>query len=305
MKLHDHFAGLLQNVVNINPHRLQRLDDHVGALSGHLREDSQLSAIIAGFSRQGSWAHRTIIKPLPDQEFDADVLVKMKKQRKWSEDPKQYLLAMHEALGKSGRYRDRIVLKTRCVRVSYAGDCHVDLVPHIHENGWFERNLIVNRRENRFEEVNPEGFAEWMLDRDRVAHGNLRTTLRLLKYMRDYKGTFDVPSVILTVLVGGRVNRFMAFFDQYRDLPTAFKSLVKSTDSWLQERPDLPRLPDPSWPSTSFEHRLDQPMYGKFRDQFHNYAAKIREAYETTQRSGSIELWQEIFGVGFAPPRDR
>ena len=56
------------------------------------------------------------------------------------------------------------------------------------------------------------GFTKWMLDRDRVAGGNLRTTLRLLKYMRDFKGTFDVPSVILTVLVGGRVNGFAGFF---------------------------------------------------------------------------------------------
>jgi hypothetical protein len=305
VKLHDHFAGLLQDVVNINPHRLDRLETHVGALSKYLREDSGLSSIVRGFVPQGSWAHRTIIKPLPGQEFDADLLVKMKKQRPWSADPQQYLLAVHEAL-RSSRYRGRITLKTRCVRVSYSGDCHVDLVPYVREYGWFDRHLIVNRRENCFEEVNPAGFSEWMLGRDRVAHGNLRTTLRLLKYMRDYKGTFDVPSVILTVLAGDRVNRFLSFWDdRYCDLPTAFTSLVKATDGWLQERPDLPVIRDPSCLGVSFEHRLDQPTYAKFRDQFHGYAAKISEAYEVTRRTGSIELWQEIFGEGFALPRDR
>jgi len=305
VKLHDHFAGLLQHVVNINPYRLRQLEARAAALSGYLREESGLTSVVRGFVRQGSWAHRTIIKPLPGQEFDADLLVKMNRQRSWSMDPRQYLLAVHEALDRSGRYRDRITLKTRCVRVSYAGQCHVDLVPYLHEYGWFDRHLIVNRKENRFEEVNPAGFSEWMLGRDRVAHGNLRTTLRLLKYMRDHKGTFDVPSVILTVLVGDRVSRFRAFFDRYCDLPTAFTSLVKTTDGWLQDRPDLPRLPDPSCPSVSFEHRLDQPTYAKFRDQFHGYAAKIADAYEATRRTGSIELWQEIFGGGFAPARDR
>jgi hypothetical protein len=305
VKLRDHFAGLLQDVVNINPHRLQQLETHVGALSGYLRQDSGLSSIVRGFVPQGSWAHRTIIKPLPGQEFDADLLVKMKKQRSWSTDRRQYLLAVHQALGRSGRYRGRITLKTRCVRVSYAGDCHVDLVPYLHEYGWFDRHLIVNRRESRFEEVNPAGFSEWMLGRDRIACGNLRTTLRLLKYMRDYKGTFDVPSVILTVLVGDRVNRFLSFWDdRYCDLPTAFTSLVRATDGWLQERLDLPVIRDPSCPGVSFEHRLDQPTYAKFRDQFHGYAAKIGEAYAATRRTRSIELWQEIFGEGFAPPRD-
>ncbi|WP_203837444.1 SMODS domain-containing nucleotidyltransferase [Winogradskya humida] len=302
MRLHDYFAGLLRNVVNINPHRLDRLEKHVAALSGYLGEDSELSSIVKGFVRQGSWAHRTIIKPLPDREFDADLLVRMKRQPSWSADPRQYLLSMYETLAESGRYRSRITLKTRCVRVSYAGDCHVDLVPYVHEYGWFDRDLIVDRKKNQFEEINPKGFSEWMLGRDRVAGGNLRTTVRLLKYMRDYKGTFDAPSVILTVVVGGQVNRLDAFFDRYCDLPTAFTSLVKATDSWLQKYPDLPHLPDPSCPGVSFEHRLSQPTYAKFRTRFHGYAGKISEAYEATRRAGSIELWQEIFGEGFAPP---
>lgn len=305
MKLRDHFVGLLQDVVNINPHRLHRLEAHTAALSRYLREDSGLSSVVRGFVRQGSWSHRTIIKPLPGQEFDADLLVKMKKQRPWAAEPQQYLLTVYEALRRSGRYRDRTTLKTRCVRVSYAGDCHVDLVPFVHEHGWFDRHLIVNRRENRFEEVNPAGFSEWMLGRDRVAHGNLRTTLRLLKYMRDHKATFDVPSVILTVLAGGQVSRLLAFFDRYCDLPTAFTSIVKATNGWLQDRPDLPRLPDPSCPGVSFEHRLDQPTYAKFRSQFNSYASKITDAYEATRRGGSTELWQEVFGEGFTRPRHR
>lgn len=304
MKLHDHFAGLLQTVVNINPDRLRQLDSHVAALSGQLREDSALSPMIRGFVPQGSWAHRTIIKPRPGQEFDADLLVRMRKQRSWSTDPQRYLAAVYEALGRSSRYRDRIVMKTRCVRVSYAGECHVDLVPYIHEEmyEWFDQRHIVNRKENRLEEVNPTGFSKWMLGRDRVAHSNLRTTLRLLKYLRDYKGTFEVPSVILTVLVGGQVSRFLSFWDnRYRDLPTAFNALVRATDGWLQDRPNLSRLPDPSCPNVSFEHRLHGSMYATFRENFHGYAQEISDAYDASERTGSIELWQNIFGEGFTP----
>lgn len=51
-----------------------------------------------------------------------------------------------------------------------------------------------------------------MRGRDRLAAGNLRKTIRLLKYLRDYKQTFTVPSVILTVIVGGRVNWWRSQF---------------------------------------------------------------------------------------------
>src|SRR5579875_3003163 len=120
-----------------SPDRLRQLDDHVAAIGGCLRDDGGLAPMIRRFVPQGSWAQRTIIKPQPGHEFDADVLVEMKQQRKWADDPKQYLLALHDALRAAARYRSRVELKTRCVRVVYAGDCHVDLVPYVHTSGWF------------------------------------------------------------------------------------------------------------------------------------------------------------------------
>lgn len=138
MKLHDYFAGLLDSAVNINPDRLRQLGDHVAAIKGCLRDDDDLSPVVRSFVPQGSWAQRTIIKPLPGTEFDADLLVEMQRQRKWSKDPKQYLLAVHAVLRASLRYRHRVQLKTRCVRVTYANDCHVDLVPYVHLPGLYE-----------------------------------------------------------------------------------------------------------------------------------------------------------------------
>jgi enamine deaminase RidA (YjgF/YER057c/UK114 family) len=204
-----------------------------------------------------------------------------------------------------------VELKTRCVRVIYAGDCHVDLVPYVHTSGWFERHEIVNRTENGFEQVNPSGFTDWMRNRDRLAAGNLRTTIRLLKYLRDYKQTFAVPSVILTVIVGSRVSWWRSqLTDQYAALPTAFTRLVTDTDRWLQERPDLPEIADPSCPEARFDHRLTQRGYGNFRDQFHEYAGQIRAAYnaderDTLIRSASLSDVAEYAYAATAPAESR
>lgn len=302
MKLHDYFTGLLDGAVNINADRLRQLDDHTAAIKTYLREDDGLSSMLRGFVPQGSWAQRTIIRPLPGQEFDADLLVDMKQQKAWAEDPRRYLQAVHDSLRASARYRSRVELKTRCVRVVYANDCHVDLVPYIHTSGWFERHEIVNRAANRFEGVNPDGFTKWMRRQDQLAAGNLRKTIRLLKYMRDYKQTFTVPSVILTVIVGGRVSWWRSqLLEGYKDLPTAFTRLVADTDRWLQDRPDLPEISDPSYAEARFDHRLTQREYGHFRDRFHGYANRINAAYSAKDRQESITEWRRVFGNEFAP----
>jgi hypothetical protein len=88
VKLHDYFAGLLDGTVNINDDRLRQLDDHVAAIRACLREDEDFALKVRRFVPQGSWAQRTIIKPLQGHEFDADVLVEMKQQRKWADDPR-------------------------------------------------------------------------------------------------------------------------------------------------------------------------------------------------------------------------
>lgn len=303
MKLHEHFAGLLADSVNLNPYRLEQLADHEKALTGWLRGDSEFGPIMGGVSRQGSWAHRTIIRPLPGHEFDADLLVEMRRQGSWSKDPRRYPEALYEALLRSPQHRDKVELKTRCVRVIYAGDCHVDLVPYVNMPlyGVYDQQFIVNRRVNEFERVNPEGFVAWVRRKDRIARGHLRTSLRLLKYLRDYKGTFDVPSVILTVVVGHRANELFAFFDRYCDPPTAFRSLVTGTDRWLQAQSGVPRVKDPSCPAVDFGHRLDEAGFWKFRDQFHGYADAVRAAYKAEDRQESIRLWQGIFGSAFSP----
>lgn len=302
MKLHDYFSGLLAHEININRSRLVDLERHVGALSNCLKKDAALRSVLIGFSCQGSWAHGTIIRPQPGCEYDADVLVRMRHRRGWARDPQQYLHAVHASLARSERYRGRIELKTRCVRVSYAGDCHVDLVPCLEYGfSYFDEHFIVNRTENMLESVNPAGFATWFQGKDRMAGGNLRRTVRLLKFVRDFHGRFDIPSVVLTVLVAGRVSRWDEFWLRYRDLPSAFTRLVDRTNELVQRYPAPPSLSDPSCPGADFSGRLGGLEWSRFRSSFDLYAGTVNAAFDATRRTRSIELWREVFNDEFAP----
>jgi hypothetical protein len=82
-------------------------------------------------------------------------------------------------------------------------------------------------------------------------------------------------------------------------------TLIKDLDAWLQARPTLPILTDPSCPRQNFHDRWDADEYRTFRDRIRYYAAKADAAFKLPQSAGvdaSVKAWQEIFGDGFCKP---
>jgi hypothetical protein len=78
MKLDEHFNVLLKDTVNLSQFKLDLLDERVDAVYKALKADDQVGPFIIGKTPQGSWAHRTIINPVGDNEFDADFMLDMK-----------------------------------------------------------------------------------------------------------------------------------------------------------------------------------------------------------------------------------
>lgn len=299
MKLLDYFDAFLRDTVNLDQARLDVLKSRVDSIVAVAGLDDIIGPRLIEHIPQGSWAHRTIIKPLPGDEFDADFLLHLEEDDEWSADPKRYLAEVEAAFKRSTDYGDKTRAKTRCVRIVYADDCHVDVVPYVIRSD--DTQAIVNRADNAFEETNPDGFTAWMKERDDLAAGNLRRVIRLLKYLRDYKNTFSCKSVILTTVTGERVKAIDAE-TRHADTPTALKNIVNDLDAWLQFHPTRPSIEDPSCPGTNFDHRWDQATYSNFREQIHRYAAWITDAYDEPDRDRSVEKWQKVFGPDFKQP---
>jgi hypothetical protein len=295
MKLHDYFAGLLADTVNLDESRLAMLDTRVGNIVACVKADSVLKDLYVDHIPQGSWPHKTIISPLPNKEFDADFLLQLTPVDGW--EPQDYLKQTRAAFRRSFVYKDMVRKKNRCVRIGYVNDCHVDVVPHLVLPD--DRQVIVDYSKNAYEDTNPTGFTAWMKEKDGLANGHLRRSIRLLKYLRDYKGTFSAPSVILTTLLGGRVQSWDA--DRlYPDLPTAFVRLLTDLDTWLSLYPLMPPLEDPSCPGTYFNHRWTEDKYANFAKWIKHYAAKAHTALDEPDKDSSVTLWREIFGDAFA-----
>lgn len=306
MQLIDHFDVLLKDTVNLSQSKLDTLNERVEAVYKALKDDDEIGSLIIGKSRQGSWAQRTIINPVGNNGFDADFMLDMKENPDWADSPKTYINQVYAALDRHSTYKNMPHLrKCRCVQLVYATSSrmHVDIVPHL--NLADGREVIVNRDDNIWEKTNPQGFTAWMKEKDSIANGNLRKVIRLMKYLRNHKGSFTgTRSILLTTLLGERVTDLRVISDPgyYGNVPTTLLHVVKDLDDWLQARPIKPSIPDPSNPEINFDHRWDQSTYGYFRDRIHKHAAEIEEAYEEPDKDRSVRMWRAIFGDGFKAP---
>ena len=308
------FSKFMADVVNINQTRLDELDTNVDALFDALRNDDVFGPYVLDKIPQGSWPHETIIKPIEDHEFDADVLIKLEAHPAWEVNPSSYLVQLEAALARHGTYGDMIDddTKSRCIRVIYANEHHVDLVPYrIRDDG---RKVIVNRDVDDWEDTDPEGFTAWMHTKDKIANRNMRKVIRLLKYLRDHHSTFEgTPSVILTALVGAQVtaDHKAANPVYYDNLPTALLHIVIDLDNYLQANVEKPTIVDPSGARhpdgtpVDFDHRWDQTAYDTFRNEIHDHTADIEAAYLESDSDKSVKLWQQVFGDGFPAPKTK
>lgn len=166
MKLLEYFRTFLDDTVNLKPSKLSDLDVRVPRITKAIEGDSAVGSLVLDTVPQGSWAHRTIISPKTGDEFDADFLVQIAEEAEWNLNPSAYADAVWNALASSPTYKDMVKRKNRCVRVTYANDCHVDVVPYVVLTDG--REVIINRTTNQFEDTNPVAFTAWLQECDDV-----------------------------------------------------------------------------------------------------------------------------------------
>jgi hypothetical protein len=301
MKLAEHFETFLADTVNLNQTRIDLLESRVETIEQFLA-NSDFKPRILRFSPQGSWAVKTIIKPPNSDDFDADELVFVEAVQGW--EPEDYIDELYRVFHESDRYRKLVRKGTRCVTLDYKNDFHLDVVVCIRlkdgNHVWF---VVCNGRANTYELTDGEGFASWFAGRNAVTGNNLlRKATRLLKYLRDIKGTFSVKSVLLATLVGNTVEDWHTQVRDlyYCDVPTALKTIVGHLDDWLQGQPFMPLVTNPALPAEDFNRHWDQAKYENFRDKIHQYRGWIDDAYDEPDRDQSIAKWQRVFGEDFA-----
>ena len=291
-KNNPEFQQFLSDHVNLNQSRLDKLESGIRGVNGHLKSH------LPGYQKmepQGSYALRTFIKPVKDNdEFDADIQIVMNPNPKW--EPKDYILEIRRTLAGNQTYADKLELKTRCVRVKYKGEHHVDVVPRVTKNG---KHYVCNRIDNQFEETDGTGYRDWFNKKNRVTGGDLKRVVRLLKYLRDHKKSFTAKSILLTTLVGNAINASDEGNESVSTVADTLVTVLTRIDNYLQQHPDMPEIKNPVLASENFNRHWDQRKYANFRDRVHSYARTAKQARDESSSEKAIGLWRELFGDDF------
>lgn len=298
MKLVNDFKVFLFDTVNLNQTRLTLLDDRAETIKDFLRA-SDWEPTISTFIEQGSWAHDTIIRPVDGGEFDADLLVRVRPVDGWS--AAQYVKELGRVFRESSRYSDKTVVYDYCVTITYADDCKIDIAPLVMDREYQGTLEVCDKRNDKFDESQPIEYTRWMREKNGYSGNNsFRKATRLIKYIRDIKKRFSCQSVLLTTLIGHRIEWFDKDSDAFADTPSALQTIMGRLDDWLQARPDKPVVSNPSLPAEDFADLWNDTQYTNFRNFVNKYRNWIDEAIDAETRSESIEKWRKVFGDEFA-----
>ncbi|KUM32885.1 SMODS domain-containing nucleotidyltransferase [Arthrobacter sp. EPSL27] len=285
------FNFFLRDYVNLDATRTKTLHSRVTAVNTFIADHVDIGGIVSGdVIPQGSFAHKTIIRPFTGNDFDADVLVPMVEQEGW--EPKQYTQALHKALESSARYRDKAVVGKRCVKLDYAGDFHIDLVPFVTRDDG--NTYITHRTRNEFIRQDPVAYTAWFEDNNRTTHGHLVRVVRLMKYLRD-RSSVQIPSVVLSALLAGRVRSFAGVND-YDNVAATLTSLVRGLHEYVQHTATPPWVDDRI--GQNLADRLTQSGFENLKSQLKTWSKLMTEALEADPDE-SVEKWRKLFGESF------
>lgn len=285
------FNAFLRDHVNLNQTRVDTLQSRVTALADFLVEDSDIAAIVTEeLKPQGSFAHKTIIRPLQGNDFDADVLLPMEEQSDWK--AKKYTVELQKALEASARYAGKTTLKRRCVTITFANDFHIDVVPFITRSDG--QTYITHRLDDQFLRCDPTAFTSWVAEKARSTNGHLTRAVRLIKYLRD-RSSIHIPSVVLTALLAERVRSFGGS-SEYRTVASTLVELTEALNDYIGPMTSRPWVDDRT--GQNLADRLTESGFANLQSQVKTWARKMRSALDS-EPEDSVAAWQAIFGEGF------
>lgn len=237
---------LLANIaesIQLDNTRKERMESAYSAIETLLNEDeSFFKDVDFEIYPQGSVKIGTTIKPMKDNEFDLDIVVQIVDFENSYDSEEIYNQLKRVLL--SSRYKDKVVTKNRCIRIDYAGDFHMDILPGVQVYTDDKNKIVVpDKKLETWTPSNPRGYAEWFLDKSNkviepilekafsmealemeefAKKKPLKRTVQLLKLYRDeyFKNDLEnaTSSIILTTIAGELYNSESSIYDSMENI---------------------------------------------------------------------------------------
>jgi hypothetical protein len=296
-----YFNRFIDDILVLDQTREERIRDALSHLARLVESDSALLGYRPEVVLQGSYAAGMAVRPARDRdEFDVDVVLKLDLPRSWSAT--DALDFVDARLAEDAVFRERLVEHSRCVRLRYANEFHVDVVPArrvrtIQSAGGVTILRLKVPGASGWRFSNPEGFLRWCERMNTRTGGDLQRMALLLKRWRDLQvgEKRRVRSVVFTTLLGRAVPALARRGPSQRPDADVLVATLARLDGALRGLTRPPFVRNPSLSSENLARTWATVEFRLFRRHVREALRLARQA----RQGRSPEAWQMLFGQGF------
>jgi hypothetical protein len=278
------------------------------------KEESPIRIYSPHIYPQGSLALGTTTKPMKYDEFDLDLVCQMSISAIVAPDVVYRLI--WDRMAAHGTYTKITEAKPRCIRLNYAGDFHLDIVPAIPDPScepWETCVFVPDRDLRIWQASNPRGYARWYeglalptvnryfrenieplpVQQLAVEKPALKRSTQLLKRWRDIefldREELEPSSIILTTLAGLSYGGEQLCTD-------ALETILDKIVAWAGPTPR--RLLNPTNPKESIcEKWFSKPnTYAAFRTAITEFRDQWKYIVHKSRMPETARLLKELFG---------
>lgn len=214
MKMKNYIESILFGIcekLQLTPSLYELATQRYETIIKILRKDDIFKQTELNVYPHGSFKLKTTVKPLAGEEFDLDFVAELPINSTMT--PKDLYKHIVRILNNDEVHRGKIEPKTRCVRVNYANDFHMDIMPGKLINVETQEIIVPDRDlKSWYHHSNPKGFADWFEKQART---------RLLYEMAEFRhGRLDIESVSEQEITAQLepLRRAVQLVKRYRDI---------------------------------------------------------------------------------------
>ena len=300
----DAILDHIVEAVQLTPTQYRDAEQKYGAVAGWLSADGSIVRVLnPQIYAQGSLRIGTTVKPLASEEFDLDLVCELAATAIL--EPTHAYELLWSRMESNERYKPLLERCARCIRLNYANDFHLDIVPAIPDpNGVTTTALLIPDRDKRcWHHSNPKGYGDWFEDKARLPTLEKRTlgatieplraperaadkpplklAVQLFKRWRDVRFSMRSeeapPSIVLTTIAGH-------VYGKQPHVTDALSAILTETLAW--SRREVISLVNPANPRESITERwhASPGAYNAFLEELATFAG----AWQTLVREGTI-----------------
>jgi hypothetical protein len=273
---------------------------------------SPLQSLATAIYAQGSMSLGTTVRPIDDGEYDLDLIFEVTRAQL---SPADLHRVVESRLRDNQLYSPRLVspCPPRCIRLAYAGDFHLDIVPArtaLHVGGtaievpdrelkcwipndpkgyaqWFE-NFCVQR--TLMEKAAPQAVPPQVPSDQKPA---LKRAVQLWKRQRDivFGDAKAAPSSILLTTLAGK------FYKGEGQTADALPNILVRTDQYIRsEWPSRISVTNPTNAAEDFCNRFSNEQYGAFAKWVGSFNQAVQRLVQTQGLENVASALEVLFG---------